>query len=587
MCRFTAIILFVFAGQPHALELATNHCDIVQNLVDRLVDKLTDKLFDQASLDDTTRGKIRNVTSQQMAQADSTSQQAANKARTVEAFPIIPEQRDVKRARQRTSQPILQAEKKAHAAEAKVRSASIQKERSEKKAMQQVKQQASQQIAAAQGAAQGAMHKEMEKVRRIEVAAERKAEVAAERKAEQHAERKISQTRNFDFGMIMAGWGLAVMLFCILVQALSGKMLVSTSHSMEYNLGLESSREELLKTRNGLGTLQNAMLNPRPSGPQFSEPAESSGLSLLSGPSWPSAPSRPSGLSGSEPGPRYADFAEFHADVQRWQDARRQQQERRDMGTPRASNDWRRVKQKLLSDLWKKFENGSLEVSLRAALPKKRLKREALAEANAEAKVRAKVQGQFDLGLKSGSLAAGINECEVRDKAQSQLLSAVSSGSLAAAVNAQSLDAMKVEADHRTAEDKLQCGDIVVLGSGLPANVRKRPAVVTEVHESHCTCIVLDDSWQHGSEECWPFFSDVSLISNAFRLGSRVVVCGMQRDCNRLWDGKVGTVILHPKEGHPCFLFKSGREPVLTICVLFRRVQFLFRGRAIPIFNEG
>eukprot|EP00746_Dinoflagellata_sp_MGD_P149820 gnl/MRDRNA2_/MRDRNA2_81811_c0_seq1.p1 gnl/MRDRNA2_/MRDRNA2_81811_c0~~gnl/MRDRNA2_/MRDRNA2_81811_c0_seq1.p1 ORF type:complete len:562 (+),score=81.09 gnl/MRDRNA2_/MRDRNA2_81811_c0_seq1:176-1861(+) len=128
------------------------------------------------------------------------------------------------------------------------------------------------------------------------------------------------------------------------------------------------------------------------------------------------------------------------------------------------------------------------------------------------------------------------------------------------------LHADEVEVERMPAES-LECGDIVVLGSALPANLRSRPAIVTEVHDSHATCVSLDDSWQHAFEECWPFFSDVSLISSAFRLNSRVVVSGMRSDRNRSSNGKVGAVVQHPKQGHPCFVCKSEGDPVLTICV--------------------
>lgn len=126
---------------------------------------------------------------------------------------------------------------------------------------------------------------------------------------------------------------------------------------------------------------------------------------------------------------------------------------------------------------------------------------------------------------------------------------------------------VEVNDDNGTTKKPFQCGDIVELGSALEAKLRKRSAIVTEVHEKHSTCVVLDDELQHGSEECWPFFGDVTLKSSAFRLGSRVVVCGMQSSRLRCANGKVGTVTLHPKEGHPCFLCKKGGDPVLTVCV--------------------
>eukprot|EP00746_Dinoflagellata_sp_MGD_P150687 gnl/MRDRNA2_/MRDRNA2_82505_c0_seq3.p1 gnl/MRDRNA2_/MRDRNA2_82505_c0~~gnl/MRDRNA2_/MRDRNA2_82505_c0_seq3.p1 ORF type:complete len:183 (+),score=8.88 gnl/MRDRNA2_/MRDRNA2_82505_c0_seq3:88-636(+) len=44
-----------------------------------------------------------------------------------------------------------------------------------------------------------------------------------------------------------------------------------------------------------------------------------------------------------------------------------------------------------------------------------------------------------------------------------------------------------------------QCGDIVFLGSGMGAGHRGRDAIVTKVHSSHCTAVLLDSVIVSGS----------------------------------------------------------------------------------------
>lgn len=120
----------------------------------------------------------------------------------------------------------------------------------------------------------------------------------------------------------------------------------------------------------------------------------------------------------------------------------------------------------------------------------------------------------------------------------------------------------------------VQAGDVVLLGSQVVSEFRHKHAVVTEVHKAHCTVAVLDDSHRFGVGECWPGFSDVSVLSTDWRLGSEVIVDGLQGAKTRAFNGKTGVIVVHPKQGHPCFLQKSGEagsedrpHPQLTLCV--------------------
>jgi len=109
-------------------------------------------------------------------------------------------------------------------------------------------------------------------------------------------------------------------------------------------------------------------------------------------------------------------------------------------------------------------------------------------------------------------------------------------------------------------------GDLVVLSARVPAEHRGCTAVVTSVQQSHCTVKVLDASRQYGVEECWPGFHDIRLISDAWRLGSHVVINGLKK--KRL-NGTTGVISEHLKEGHPTFICKPAApdRPQLTLCI--------------------
>lgn len=123
----------------------------------------------------------------------------------------------------------------------------------------------------------------------------------------------------------------------------------------------------------------------------------------------------------------------------------------------------------------------------------------------------------------------------------------------------------------RCREKGIERGDIVVLGFGAALEYNGRHAVVQRVSESHCTVIVLDGSLRFGVGECWPSFTSVDVEDNMLRVGSRVVLDGFQGKNTSRMNGRTGTIIEHPREGHPTFIKKptAPDRPVLAVCVRF------------------
>jgi len=117
----------------------------------------------------------------------------------------------------------------------------------------------------------------------------------------------------------------------------------------------------------------------------------------------------------------------------------------------------------------------------------------------------------------------------------------------------------------------MQPGDIVALGAGAPPEFRRSSAVITKLAASHCTVVVLDDSKRIGIGECWPSFKDVCLETCSYRLAQRVVVDGLSGKNTKRLNGCVGSVVEHPREGHPSFIKKPSapESPILTVCVKF------------------
>jgi len=109
---------------------------------------------------------------------------------------------------------------------------------------------------------------------------------------------------------------------------------------------------------------------------------------------------------------------------------------------------------------------------------------------------------------------------------------------------------------------------VTLLSAALP-EYRGCSAAVTEVFESHCAVVVLDESLQCGIGECWPYFKDVLITSTGWRIGNRVTINGLRNKRHAKLNGLTGVVCSHPTHGHPCFVQKASvpDQLRLTICV--------------------
>lgn len=122
----------------------------------------------------------------------------------------------------------------------------------------------------------------------------------------------------------------------------------------------------------------------------------------------------------------------------------------------------------------------------------------------------------------------------------------------------------------------IEPGDSVILGQGAPPEYRRSPAVVMKVSEAHCTVIVLDKSLRYGVGECWPMLEDVLPIqSRDWRAGAQVIISGLRGGKVRKLNGFTGTIVAHPREGHPSFIERPPKPksgvidcgPQLVLCV--------------------
>lgn len=129
--------------------------------------------------------------------------------------------------------------------------------------------------------------------------------------------------------------------------------------------------------------------------------------------------------------------------------------------------------------------------------------------------------------------------------------------------------AAKVVEETIKEEELPQLGDIVTLGAGAPPEFRQHAAVVSKVGEGFCTVIVLDASHRYGIGECWPGFDDMQLESSLLRLGTSVIIDGLQGRKTQHLNGYTGTIISHPREGHPTFIRTKAAPdtPQFTTCI--------------------
>jgi len=119
--------------------------------------------------------------------------------------------------------------------------------------------------------------------------------------------------------------------------------------------------------------------------------------------------------------------------------------------------------------------------------------------------------------------------------------------------------------------EHLEKGDLVILQRGLQP-FALCPGVVKGVEGSSCTVAVLDDSRSVFIGECRVAFSDVALVHSEWRLGTRVVLGGLQSSHMVHLNGLSAVICPHKRHGHPCFVHKPSSPNTgewLTLCIRF------------------
>lgn len=115
-------------------------------------------------------------------------------------------------------------------------------------------------------------------------------------------------------------------------------------------------------------------------------------------------------------------------------------------------------------------------------------------------------------------------------------------------------------------------GDLVVLGRNVTPRFQLCAAVVKEVHSDFCNVAVLDDSRSFVVGECSVDFREIIPVHQDWRVGSRLVVGGLQSSHMRHLNGLFATVCPHKRFGHPCLIQKPSAPNQalwLTLCLRF------------------
>jgi len=109
-------------------------------------------------------------------------------------------------------------------------------------------------------------------------------------------------------------------------------------------------------------------------------------------------------------------------------------------------------------------------------------------------------------------------------------------------------------------------GDIVMVSRATGSSFSR--AVVTKVHDKHCTAVTLENDTAYTTGEVWPFFEDLQIKDSSFRLGARVCVKGLRKPEMQPLNDAFGTIAVHKSQGHPVFVTKrNAAAGVLTYCV--------------------
>lgn len=101
-------------------------------------------------------------------------------------------------------------------------------------------------------------------------------------------------------------------------------------------------------------------------------------------------------------------------------------------------------------------------------------------------------------------------------------------------------------------------GDLVILGRRVQPEFQLCWAVVRSVEETSCRVAVLDATKSFCIGECCPEFSEVLPVNSDWRVGSRLIIGGLQSSHMKHLNGLIGVVHPHRKHGHPCFLPRPG-----------------------------
>lgn len=121
--------------------------------------------------------------------------------------------------------------------------------------------------------------------------------------------------------------------------------------------------------------------------------------------------------------------------------------------------------------------------------------------------------------------------------------------------------------------ETLEQGDLVLLDRGLqPSRFASCPAVVKGLNSSGCSVAVLDESRSIFIGELHVALSDVVLVHSDWRLGTRVVLGGLQSSHMVHLNGLSAVICPHKRHGHPCFVHKPSSPNTgewLTLCIRF------------------
>lgn len=111
----------------------------------------------------------------------------------------------------------------------------------------------------------------------------------------------------------------------------------------------------------------------------------------------------------------------------------------------------------------------------------------------------------------------------------------------------------------------------MLLGRGVQQDYQLCSAVVNSVEASACKVTVFDDSRSYRIGECQANFSDLIAVNSDWRIGTRLVIGGLQSSKMSHLNGLIVIVCPHKRHGHPCFITKNasvqGDTSWLTLCV--------------------